>query len=209
MHCEREKCKGCPYYDKCMMADAHTDLHTDALEYIQQLENHIGEFTKNVDLLEEEHYRAMECLEKMQFFMGQRAGRELWMSKPKNVQDVDIEQYNHDIEIVTHYIQQLENHIGELTKKVEQLEAAIPKWINVKDRLPEVPKNYNWIEVLCLWKIPEINYVSYRVMRYYGEHNALSFPTGWSLPGDPLDRVTDWSNAMSHWMPLPEPPKEE
>ena len=37
LHCEREKCKGCPYYDKCMMADAHTDLHTDALEYIQQL----------------------------------------------------------------------------------------------------------------------------------------------------------------------------
>lgn len=139
MHCEREKCKECPYYDKCMMADAHTDLHSDALEYIQQLEN----------------------------------------------------------------------QIGELTEKVEQLEAAIPKWINVEDRLPEVPKNYNWIEVLCLWKIPEINYVSYRVMRYYGEHNALSFPTGWSLHGDPLDRVTDWSNAMSHWMPLPEPPKEE
>ena len=107
------------------------------------------------------------------------------------------------------YIQQLENQIGELTEKVAQLEAAIPKWINVKDRLPEVPKNYNWIEVLCLWKIPEIKYVSYRVMRYYGEHNALSFPTGWSLYGDPLDRVTDWSNGMSHWMPLPEPPKEE
>ena len=107
------------------------------------------------------------------------------------------------------YIQQLENQIGELTEKVSQLEAAIPKWINVKDRLPEVPKNYNWIEVLCLWKIPEINYVSYRVMRYYGEHNALSFPTGWSLHGDPLDRVTDWSIAMSHWMPLPEPPKDD
>lgn len=36
------------------------------------------------------------------------------MSKPKNVQDVDIEQYNHDIETVTHYIQQLENQIGKL-----------------------------------------------------------------------------------------------
>ena len=56
----------------------------------------------------------MECLEKMQFFMGQRAGRELWMSKPKNVQDVDIEQYNHDIETVMHYIQHLENQIGKL-----------------------------------------------------------------------------------------------
>ena len=45
LHCEREKCKGCPYYDKCMMADAHTDLHTDALEYIQQLEMQHGKDT--------------------------------------------------------------------------------------------------------------------------------------------------------------------
>lgn len=52
LHCERENCKGCPYYDKCMMADAHTDLHTDALEYIQQLENYIGEFTEKVEQLE-------------------------------------------------------------------------------------------------------------------------------------------------------------
>ena len=35
------------------------------------------------------------------------------------------------------YIQQLENHIGELTEKVTQLEAAQPRWINVKDRLPK------------------------------------------------------------------------
>lgn len=51
-HCEREKCKGCPYYDKCMMADAHADLHADALEYIQQLENQIGELTEKVAQLE-------------------------------------------------------------------------------------------------------------------------------------------------------------
>ena len=36
------------------MADAHTDLHTDALGYIQQLENHIGELTEKVAQLEEE-----------------------------------------------------------------------------------------------------------------------------------------------------------
>ena len=54
MHCEREKCKGCPYYDKCMMADAHTDLHADALEYIQQLEHQIVELTEKVEQLEKE-----------------------------------------------------------------------------------------------------------------------------------------------------------
>lgn len=36
------------------------------------------------------------------------------------------------------YIQQLENHIGELTEKVSQFEAAHPKWISVEERLPDV-----------------------------------------------------------------------
>ena len=102
--------------------DGHTPAQ--AIERIGRLEPvRIG----CLGVAEEEHYRALECLEKMQFFMGQRAGRELWMSKPKNVQDVDIEQYNHDIETVIHYIQQLENQIGELTEKVEQLEAEQQK----------------------------------------------------------------------------------
>ena len=35
------------------------------------------------------------------------------------------------------YIRQLENHIGELTEKVAQLEAAQPKWISVEERLPD------------------------------------------------------------------------
>ena len=35
------------------------------------------------------------------------------------------------------YIQQLENHIGELTEKVAQLESAQPKWISVEERLPD------------------------------------------------------------------------
>lgn len=52
LHCERGKCKGCPYYDKCMMADAHTDLHADTLEYIQQIENQIGELTEKVEQFE-------------------------------------------------------------------------------------------------------------------------------------------------------------
>ena len=40
------------------------------------------------------------------------------------------------------YIQQLENHIGEHTEKVAQLEAAQLKWISVEERMqmPEPPK---------------------------------------------------------------------
>ena len=39
------------------------------------------------------------------------------------------------------YIQQLENHIGELTEKVAQFEAAQPKWISSDDRLPDCLKD--------------------------------------------------------------------
>ncbi len=37
------------------------------------------------------------------------------------------------------YIQQLENHIGELTEKVAHYEAAQPKWIGAEERLPDQP----------------------------------------------------------------------
>lgn len=40
------------------------------------------------------------------------------------------------------YIQQLENHIGKLTEKVSQLEAAQPRWINVKDWIPKKSGKY-------------------------------------------------------------------
>ena len=48
-----------------------------------------------------------EILDKMQFFGGQRAGRELWMDKPKDIQDADIESFNKDINNIRSYIQQL------------------------------------------------------------------------------------------------------
>ncbi len=57
------------------------------------------------------------------------------------------------------YIQQLEDHIRDLTKMV-------PHWISVKDRLP--PKND--VCVLC---------------------------------------HCDTTGAVTHWMPLPEPPEED
>lgn len=46
----------------------------------------------------------LDILEKYQFFLGQRAGRELWFSKPKDVQDEDIANFNRDIKSVIEYI---------------------------------------------------------------------------------------------------------
>lgn len=44
--------------------------------------------------------KAHDILDKWEFFLGQRAGRELWNDKPKEVQDKDIKDFLRDIEIL-------------------------------------------------------------------------------------------------------------
>ena len=44
--------------------------------------------------------KVFDILDKWKFFYGQRAGRELWGNKPKEVQDQDIADFNRDMEIV-------------------------------------------------------------------------------------------------------------
>lgn len=51
----------------------------------------------------EEIDKCLDILDKMKFF-NQRAGRELWLDKPKNIQDKDIENYNKDINTLKEYI---------------------------------------------------------------------------------------------------------
>lgn len=46
----------------------------------------------------------IEILEKWSFFYGQRAGRELWADKPKEIQDEDIENFNRDMERVKRFM---------------------------------------------------------------------------------------------------------
>lgn len=54
-NCEPDECDDCRYRAKCRIADARADLHADALEYINQLENQIGELTEKVTQLEAAH----------------------------------------------------------------------------------------------------------------------------------------------------------
>lgn len=44
--------------------------------------------------------RAEDILAMWEFFYGQRAGRELWADKPREIQDKDIENFNRDMAIV-------------------------------------------------------------------------------------------------------------
>ena len=86
------------------------------------------------------------------------------------------------------YIQQLENHIGEFTEKVSQLEAAQPKWISVEDRMPDP-----FVSVLTY--MPDMPTFP-PVREAYRVGNVFYIPAM-------ADR-----EHVTHWMPMPEPPKE-
>ena len=64
---------------------------------------------------------ALEVLDKLSFFGGQRAGRELWNDKPREVQDEDIASFNRDIEWLRDIIRK---HMND-------------GWIPVDERLPK------------------------------------------------------------------------
>ena len=64
--------------------------------------------------------KAIEILDKFSFFGGQRAGRELWNDKPREVQDEDIASFNRDIEYLKDIIRK---HMND-------------GWIPTKERMP-------------------------------------------------------------------------
>lgn len=57
----------------------------------------------------------LNILDKMEFFQGQRAGRELWFDKPKNIQDEDIENFNRDTNTLREYILKQLDRINHLS----------------------------------------------------------------------------------------------
>ena len=49
--------------------------------------------------------KVFDILNKFEFFQGQRAGRELWNDKPKEVQDKDLSDFIKDINYIRSYLQ--------------------------------------------------------------------------------------------------------
>lgn len=124
--------------------------------------------------------RTIEVLDKLSFFGGQRAGRELWNDKPRDVQDEDIANFNRDIEYLRDIIRK---HMND-------------GWIPVDEQMPEE-------------KINPItsDYYEYQVTaRFGGDTDVRHYKFGnghwWNGPG-----IVD--KYVIAWRPLPEPYRPE
>lgn len=83
-------------------------------------------------------------------------------------------------------------------KELEKLRGQLPRWIPVEERLPELQSWGASEVVLGLIKsenAPSLNKLHNLTLCVYCDNGI------WSMPGRYV--------AITHWMPLPEPPKEE
>ena len=75
--------------------------------------------------------RAEDILAMWEFFYGQRAGRELWADKPKEIQDKDIENFNRDMAVVRKALDNLRPkgrwNIVEIDKATNRITIECPK----------------------------------------------------------------------------------
>ena len=85
------------------------------------------------------------------------------------------------------------------------------EWISVKDRLPEVPKDRIFVEVLALHQEEGSDLKMYDILRYYAPNDLLPHYVGWHYQDTASiwDQIVDLEAGLTHWMYLPEPPKED
>lgn len=134
----------------------------------------------------EELTKAMEILDKLSFFGGQRAGRELWNDKSREVQDEDIASFNRDIEWLREFIRKYMND----------------GWISVEERLPmrtldeKINESYQkylvFIDGVDGWDIDIAVYDFWNDKKWREAH----------------DRYGEIENVIA-WRPLPEPYRPE
>lgn len=99
--------------------------------------------------------QANDILEKLSFFYGQRAGRELWSDKPRKVQDEDIASFNRDIDF--------------LRTIINDLNSKRCGWIPVEERLPEAGdgKYYPLLNVQTSYGAVKCGFYRVRDDRWY------------------------------------------
>ena len=82
---------------------------------------------------------------------------------------------------------------------------TVSDWISVKDRMPvekENPLTHDFAEVICFCDFGGLpRQTDVRIYKF-GKPSWATKPHFWSGPQN-MDEI------VTHWMPLPEPPKEE
>lgn len=81
----------------------------------------------------------LEILDKFEFFQGQRAGRELWGDKPREVQDTDIQNFNRDVQKIKLYVKRHDKALREI---VERLEERTEQEMNTSKKAAELGAAY-------------------------------------------------------------------
>lgn len=119
--------------------------------------------------------RAIEILDKMEFFQGQRARRELCADKPTEVQDEDIANFCRDLGLVR-----------------EALERT--RWIPCSERMPD--ENNRWVLCLCVSGAMEVLKFDYTMWnwdaQYPGRCYMENYVTHWMpLPEPPEEGGTE------------------
>lgn len=51
--------------------------------------------------------QAIDIIKKFDFFYGQRAGRELWLTKPREVQEADLLNFRRDCALLREFLEAL------------------------------------------------------------------------------------------------------
>ena len=87
------------------------------------------------ELKPEDVMRALDILDKMDFFQGQRAGRELWFEKPFDVQEQDIADFSQGIEFVKNIIADADAFalIREMKKQIRELEDDVENYKSIAE----------------------------------------------------------------------------
>jgi hypothetical protein len=126
-------------------------------------------------------HEALDTLDRLEFFQWQRAGRELWLEKNSQLQDIDIACFVRDISNLREYIQ-----TADVAPRAE--------WISVEGRLPERMKP---VLVLATSRREDDGF---DVLIAYHDRGE------WEERSVHGDGGTVYAH-VTHWMSLPEPPK--
>ena len=93
--------------------------------------------------------------------------------------------------------------IQDLRRENTELRARVPKWISVDDRLPDETGRYLAVKKRIAPDTLGGNRTDIVIIRFFED-------SGFKMP----IHIPDWINEeineeVTHWMPLPEPPKGE